>query len=106
MGDLRLTYKGPTHEVEVQIPLALMGRSDLDSFSLSKLKNLIGVDETEDDAKEEPEDKKEKFKWSFGNRKEKKKMGKKSGNSDEKLTLATGGMIMAAMILSAIKSGE
>lgn len=95
MSEFRLAFKGPQHEFEIQVPVCLLGKPDPDAFNL---KGLLGGSSKQEDETEEQETKIKKF---IG--KTEKKSAKKD-DTTEKLGIATGAMLLSAMILSAVNS--
>lgn len=96
MADLRLVYKKSPEakEIEVQVPIQLLGIADLDSFPIDRIKKMITGKTDEGDSEDE------EATGFFRKRKRKKK----TAATSEQVTLATGGMLIAAMIAAAMKS--
>ena len=97
MSALRLAYEGPTHKFEIQIPVCLLGKLDSDLFDF---KGLIGSKEQEEQPVEERKEKTSTLlsKKTVGASKEKE--GTKHGG--EGITIATGIVLLSAMVLSAL----
>ena len=98
MSALRLAYEGPTHKFEIQIPVCLLGKLDSDLFDI---KGLIGSKEQEEQSVEE---KKEKTSTLFGKKPREEASKEKEGtkHGGEGITVATGVVLLSAMILSAL----
>ena len=98
MSTLRLAYEGPTHKLEIQIPVCLLGKLDSDLFDI---KGLIGSKEQEEQPVEE---KKEKTSTLFGKKPREEASKEKEGtkHGGEGITVATGVVLLSAMILSAL----
>lgn len=99
MSALRLAYEGPTHKLEIQIPVCLLGKLDSDLFDI---KGLIGSKEQEEQSVEE--EKKEKTSTVFGKKPREEASKEKEGtkHGGEGITVATGVVLLSAMILSAL----
>lgn len=98
MSEFVFGFKSPTHEVHVQIPVCLLGKSESDI--VSNLKNCIGQTE-----KEPVEGKKSN--WIFDKKPTVKEEDvdedvEKKKNGDG-LTMATGILLLSSMILAAMK---
>lgn len=96
MADLKLVYKKSpeNREIEIQLPIQLFGIADLDSFPIDRIKKMITGKTDEEDSEDEEE-------TGFFRKKKRKR---KTTATGEQVTLATGGMLIAAMIAAAMKS--
>lgn len=98
MSEFVFGFKSPTYEVQLQIPVCLLGKPDPDV--LPNLKKIVGQTTS---AEEEPVE--EKKSTGFFTKKtvvEKEEKSEKTKDG-EGLTIATGVLLLSSMILAALK---
>lgn len=95
MSEFKFGYKSPTHEVNLQIPVSLLGIKE--SGFISNLKEVVG--KNEEPTPEVEEKKTGKF---FHKKKEEKEAAAKK--DEDGITLATGVLLLSSMILAAVKN--